>query len=168
MSKQLVQVGTQRITRNEQVFIHCLLDGRLKAFMRPTDAYMRAYGVTDRTKASKYVNKLMKRERIRMAIKDQLQAFGADKLIVDGFKRILKKPGSKQFLQCCDMIFKLGGDYAPDKVMQMNMTPAELQTDLEELKKLMGGAVPLLASEARENVDGEIKDLLDGVIPEIK
>jgi hypothetical protein len=85
---------------------------------------------------------LLKKDRIQKAIKELVKDGRYDEMIDRGFRQILQDPEHKFFQATCDKIFRLRGDYSPEKSMSLSLTPDDVAKEraslVEELKQLRG------------------------------
>lgn len=119
--------GGARVTDKEKATLEAYTNKHKKTFMDKTASCEAAGYTAPRTAAVE----VFKRPRIEMALKEMMSEPEIDTMISKRFKKVLAK-GGREFLPVCREIFKIRGDYAPEKQVQVSMTADELKREREE------------------------------------
>lgn len=156
-------IGNDRVTLKEFEFLDHYLNVRSPTFLNHVESGLKVYG--NRKEGWNRLNN----PRIKRCIKELVQEGTYDEMIHRGFQHILSDPDHKSFQATCDKIFKLRGDYAPDKSMTLEISAEEVRAEraqlAESLKQLGGkreqiGRTELSAKEREESKPRRDKKLI--------
>lgn len=125
--------ATAKATPKQRKFVEAYVDADSETYLNATRSYMTAYD-----KAYDYANshghEVLKSPAVRLSIQERLNREKIDDLIEDGLTKILKRPGTPgAYLRAVELIAKMRGLFAPEKHLNMNLTPEQRQDAYRDL-----------------------------------
>lgn len=123
----------EKLTHKEQKFCLAVAEGKSRI-----NAVMEAYDVTSRESAKALQNQLMEKDDIRIAIDELLQIFGLTKgYRINRLRQHIDHPDPNVSLKGLDMSWKLSGDYAPDKHINVNFDAVAASEKIAKLREAL-------------------------------
>lgn len=148
-------IGGVKVTDQELKFLKAYLNKGSKSYLDHSLSGKIAYN------GHKDVGlRLIRKPRIMTAIKNLFSHPDYDTYIDNGMRKILRNPKDKNFTTAVSLVMKVRGDFAPEKSINMSMTPEDLQKEtndvIEALTRSENGQtekIGLTGSEYRESVN---------------
>lgn len=131
----------QGLTLKQRKFLAYYLDPTCKdTFLQATEAVLKA-GYTCKTRhvASSMGTTLTHKPIIYMKIKEALSQDNIDDLIYRGIQLRLNDPMTPMWQPTADYVSKIRGDFAPEKHVNVNLTPEQRDEKYDEIMKLVEG-----------------------------
>lgn len=147
------RVGGQNLTDQETHFVKLYCKKGTKYFLNHYESGKKAYHGRASTGAD-----LMKRPRVSMAIKNLLNNKDVDALLERGLVNSLKNPKDKNWQFAVNTILKIRGDYAPEKKVELSMSPDDLKEEMRETKNILKEVV----YGRKEGKEGRVRELIEG------
>ena len=131
------QIGKVKVTDKELQFLKLYHDSKNKdTFLDAGKCGRMVYG----EKNESIGHQVLKRPRIMSAIKELFSHPDYDTFIDKGARKILKNPKDKFFTRMVELVFKVRDDLAPEKHLNLNMTPDDVEREKQEVMKALRSA----------------------------
>lgn len=138
----------KKVTQKEKEFLELYVAKGAKTYLNHKECAKIVYGVND-SSGNAMGYQIINKPRIKKILKEEFEDPQIDNLIVKGTLKRLKNSNSRYWQQTADYVSKIRGDFAPERTVNMNMTPEDRDNELAEVARLL-------------NVDTNIKQLAEG------
>lgn len=128
------------LSDKQLAFIFHYTDPDGEAYLDRNKAYVLAgYASKNADQVNRLSRTIIKTKKIQMALRELLQKESIDTMIADGVKKRLENPMTPYWQPTADFVAKVRGEFAPDKTVNLNLTPEDRDAKYEEIMKLVEG-----------------------------
>lgn len=137
MGRKPKKTAMDDLTPKQQKLVQAYTNPKKKSYLKRTEAALEAYDCSSKRSATVIGSRMLKGEKVQLAIREALHTPKIDKLLEKGVLKRLEDPGSRHWQPTADFVAKIRGDFAPEKQVQVNLTPDQRNEKYEEILNLV-------------------------------
>lgn len=137
MGRKRKQTAMDKLTPKQQTLVREYTNPKKDTYLRQDKAAMVAYDCGSKRTAEVLGSRALKNENVQLAIREALHTPKIDKLLEKGILERLENPQSRHWQPTADFVAKIRGDFAPEKQVQVNLTPDQRDDKYAEILKLV-------------------------------